>query len=408
MMYVCGKGKDEYLTSEVAIPEKTDPKFRVWKTKNHIVMSWLINSMNTDIWENFLLYGTTKEIWDAARETYSNSENTSEIFEIEATVHDFRQGDISVTQYFNILSHHWQYLDMFEVHTWKCPKDTALYRKIVEQKRTFKFLLGLNKNLDEVRERVMGTKPLPSIREAFSEVRREENRKNVMMGSQNSAPTIEGSALIARGPPSNTNSENSQKNGRPWCDHCRRLGHSRENCWKTHGKPADWKPSKPVNDREGSAHSVVVSEDKLTSTKTSPFTKEQLEMLQQLMSQNSLSQSHNWASGTGMLAQKGNFSNAFIVNKQHSNPWIIDSRASDHITGDGTIFHEYNPCNEKYTVKIADGSLSKVVGIGSIRVTNDLNLNSVLHVPNLDCNLLSISKLTRDLHCEAKFFLKLV
>ena len=50
-----------------------------------------------------------------------------------------------------------------------------------------------------------------------------------------------------------------------------------------------------------------------------------------------------------------------------------------------------------YTVRIADGSLSKVVGIGSIRVTNDLNLNFVLHVPNLDCNLLSINKLTRDL-----------
>ena len=76
----------------------------------------------------------------------------------------------------------------------------------------------------------MGTKPLPSIREAFSEVRREENRKNVMMGSQNSALSIEGSALIARGPPSNTNNENRQKNGRPWCDHYRKLGHSRENC----------------------------------------------------------------------------------------------------------------------------------------------------------------------------------
>ena len=80
MMYVCGKGKDEYLTGEVAILEKTDPKFRVWKTKNHMVMSWLINWMNTNIGENFLLYGTTKEIWDAARETYSNFENTSEIF----------------------------------------------------------------------------------------------------------------------------------------------------------------------------------------------------------------------------------------------------------------------------------------------------------------------------------------
>ena len=132
MMYVCGKGKDEYLTGEATIPEKTNPKFRVWKTENHMVMSWLINSMNTNIGENFLLYGTTKEIWDVARETYSNSENTSEIFEIEATLHYLRQGDFFVTQYFNILSCHWQHLDMFEIHTWKCPEDTALYRKIVE------------------------------------------------------------------------------------------------------------------------------------------------------------------------------------------------------------------------------------------------------------------------------------
>lgn len=25
MMYICGKGKDEYLTGKTAIPQKTDP-----------------------------------------------------------------------------------------------------------------------------------------------------------------------------------------------------------------------------------------------------------------------------------------------------------------------------------------------------------------------------------------------
>lgn len=33
-----------------------------------------------------------------------------------------------------------------------------------------KFLLGLNKDLDEVRGKIMGMKPLPTIREAFLEV----------------------------------------------------------------------------------------------------------------------------------------------------------------------------------------------------------------------------------------------
>jgi hypothetical protein len=86
---------------------------------------------------------------------------------------------------------------MFEIHNWNCPEDTVLYKRITEQKRTFKFLLGLNKNLDEVRGRIMGTKPLPNLREAFSEVRREESRKKVMMGPHNSAQIMEGSALAA-------------------------------------------------------------------------------------------------------------------------------------------------------------------------------------------------------------------
>lgn len=76
MMFICGKGRDDYLTGEVTIPEKNDLKFKGWKTENHMVMSWLINSMNNDIGENFLLYGTTKEIWDVAREMYSSSKNT--------------------------------------------------------------------------------------------------------------------------------------------------------------------------------------------------------------------------------------------------------------------------------------------------------------------------------------------
>ena len=50
-----------------------------------------------------------------------------------------------------------------------------------------------------------------------------------------------------------------------------------------------------------------------------------------------------------------------------------------------------------------DGSLSFVAGIGSIKVSKDLTLESVLHVPTLRCNLLSISKLTRDNNCVAIF-----
>ncbi|KAJ0046448.1 hypothetical protein Pint_05386 [Pistacia integerrima] len=146
------------------------PTYKKWLAENNMVMSWLVNSMNMDIGENFLAFETAKEIWDAAKETYSDIENTSEVAEIERILHDLRQGDLTVTQYFNILTCNWCQLDMYEVHNWSCTTDGLLYKKIVEKKLVYKFLLGLNKNLDKVRGRLMGAKTSPSLREAFSEV----------------------------------------------------------------------------------------------------------------------------------------------------------------------------------------------------------------------------------------------
>ncbi|RVW83569.1 Copia protein [Vitis vinifera] len=121
----------------------------------------------------------------------------------------------------------------------------------------------------------------------------------------------------------------------------------------------------------------------------SPFNKEQMEMLQKLLSQ------VGSGSTTGV---------AFTANRGGMRPWIVDTGASDHMTGDAAILQNYKPSNGHSSVHIADGSKSKIAGTGSIKLTKDLYLDSVLHVPNLDCNLLSISKLAHDLQCVTKFY----
>ena len=62
--------------------------------------------------------------------------------------------------------------------------------------------------------------------------------------------------------------------------------------------------------------------------------------------------------------------------------------------GDATNFQNYTLCSRDYKVCIADGSLPKVAGTGSVVISKDLTLDSILLVPNLDCNLLSIRKPT--------------
>ncbi|KAG6466993.1 hypothetical protein ZIOFF_075177 [Zingiber officinale] len=143
MMFVIDCGRDDYLTGAAVEPVVGDPNIRNWKTKNNLVMSWLICSMITEIGENFLLYSSVKEIWDAARETFSISDNTIELFHVESTLQDLHQVD----PFFFTLARLGQKLDHFESHEWKCTDDAAYFKKIIETKQKNSHLLLLENSL---------------------------------------------------------------------------------------------------------------------------------------------------------------------------------------------------------------------------------------------------------------------
>ncbi|KAK9088209.1 hypothetical protein Scep_027291 [Stephania cephalantha] len=203
---------------------------------------------------------------------------------------------------------------------------------MVEKERVFEFLVGLNKELDEVRGRILGRDPLPSTREVFAEVRREESRRTVMLGGHSPAPT-EPSALFSSQPP-RRNDRRSDKD-RPICEHCNKPGHVKAKCWKLHGKPAE-NPSSNRNPRDSKgfhASSEDTSKEPKSASETSAFSKEQLEQLYQLMSSHSIvSNTPNSSSyiASSSLAQKGTYPTTFTAGSK-LNPWIIDSGATDHM-----------------------------------------------------------------------------
>lgn len=162
--------------------------------------------------------------------------NTAGAFEMEGFLHDFNHGDLPITQSFTRLSGYCQQVDMYKTTIWDCPTDATKYKKVVEKKCIYKSLLALNKNLNGPYGRILAIKPLPNIQEVASEVRQKESRKKVMIASNQS--TIEGSAVAARGPPYTTNDTRSRER-RSWCDHCWTSSHTKDTCWKIHGKPVD-------------------------------------------------------------------------------------------------------------------------------------------------------------------------
>jgi len=109
-------------------------------------------------------------------------------------------------------------------------------------------------------------------------------------------------------------------------------------------------------------------------------------------------------SAIATMAQKDNFFTALKVKRVDNNgSWIVDSRASGHMTSDISFIQDFQPCYENYTVSIVDDSISKVFGTSSVTLFKNLTLESVLLVPKLDCNLLSISLLAQE-KIVTKFF----
>ena len=75
-------------------------------------------------------------------------------------------------------------------------------------------------------------------------------------------------------------------------------------------------------------------------------------------------------------------------------PWIIDSGATEHIT-----------CEKGgASVTVPNGESISVEGAGNTVLANKLQINNVLNIPVFKCNLLLVSRLTKDLHSVLTFY----
>ncbi|CAN1790032.1 Retrovirus-related Pol polyprotein from transposon RE1 [Linum perenne] len=272
---------------------------------------------------------------------------------------------------------------MFNDLEWKCPEDGAQYRNVVDTNRIFKFLSGLNVELDDVRGRIVGRNHLPSIGEVFAEVRREETRRGVMLGKKPDVG-VEKSALQVTREGFGARQKGADPKAHLKCDYCGKPRHTRETCWKLNGKPPHLK-----NPRANAAN---LGEGGLLS-------KEQLEQIMALL------QPHNSVQGnsTASLAQSGNDSLALSAHSKLP-VWILDSGASDHMTNSSLNFSTYIPLSGSQKITVANGNSVPVAGKGHISLSSELILKSVLHVPKLDYNLLSIRRLTHESNCVVVFY----
>ena len=137
---------------------------------------------------------------------------------------------MSVIGYFNILVELWHEMDLFHTINWECTGNSKRYYKMIEKDRIFDFLHGLNIDLDELRGKILGTKPLSSLREVFVNVRREESRRKVMLYQLSDLSINQQNSTFANVKP-RENFSKGEGREKQWCDHCKRPYHRKDTCW---------------------------------------------------------------------------------------------------------------------------------------------------------------------------------
>ncbi|KAA0066242.1 Beta-galactosidase [Cucumis melo var. makuwa] len=154
-------------------------------------------------------------------------------------------------------------------------------------------------------------------------------------------------------------------------------------CWKLHGRPP--RGNKRSSNEQQNLRRTDVRETASTSQPIGPTA------------------SQTSSPTLSALAQSGMFQPLDLISVDGTNLWILDSRATDHLTGFSEHFVTYTPCAGNEKIRIVDGSLAPIAGKGQIILYDGFSLQNVLHVPKLSYNLLSISKITRELHYKATF-----
>ncbi|KAL1109639.1 hypothetical protein V6Z11_D03G191200 [Gossypium hirsutum] len=250
--------------------------------------------------------------------------------------------------------------------------------------------MGLNESYSAVRSQILLMSPLPSVNHAYSMIMQEESQR------KHSSSNV-GDDLV----PFSSVQMVQKKRFNGICDHCKVKGHKRETCYKLIGYPADFKFTKrKMNVSSSSAVNNVSTPDSACSSEvldssgscpTAPmFTQDQYNQIMRLLNKDP-------------VVVEAATSIAGMVDL--GNKWIIDTGATDHILSDLHFLESPVACPlGSPSVRLPNGSSVTVTHTGTCTILPNLSLTKVLYVPNFRYNLLSVSKLTTDLHCMVSFY----
>jgi len=222
-----GRSKLGFINGTIKPPEVGSLEYEAWLSKDQLVMSWILNSMERNLAEIFSYSKSSLDLWNAIRDMYGNQNNSARIFQINRDIANINQDGKSFVNLLGNLKRLWSELEIYRPHM----IDATILRKRTEEDRIFQLLASLNPEFEDLRSHILMNTELPSFQSVCATIQREESRRKAM--SRTITPCNPGvSAYLARPYPEGK----VYKGKRPdlKCQHCHNIGHTMDRCWSLH------------------------------------------------------------------------------------------------------------------------------------------------------------------------------
>ena len=328
---------------------------------------------------NIGAYKTCYTLWNQVKKLYTN--DIQRLYQVITSIANLKQLGMDISYGGRMSALKDELISIF-------PKSTNTKTSLSKMDRVFMIILLLNlgPDFENIREHILTGAVIPNFDEALARLLRHTSTATQSMRSKITPDTsVMVSQSLSLGDSRGGHGSNRGRGQRPQCTYCHRLGHTRDRCYQLNGRPP--RTAHLAQSSDHSACSSYVSGSSSTPQGVILMPSEYEEYLRLTQAAKS--------SSIAFVAQTYNVSACLT---HSSTPWIHDTRASDHIFGNKDIFSSLTFPSPLPTITFANGSQTIAKGIGSTCPLPSLSLTSVLYVHDFPFNLISISKLTRDLH----------
>ena len=377
-----GQGYEDHLiTPEDAIPSVDKVH---WKKIDAQLCSILWQSVDPKILLHLRAFKTCSKFWNQAKALYTN--DIQRLYKVASAIVNIRQQDMDLSNYIGqIASLKEEFLTLMPLTS-----DVGAQQTQVDKFFMVLTLIGLRPDLETLRDQILGSPSVPSLDDVFARLLRISSTQTLPFDSP-----LDSSVLVSH---TNLRGGRSSTRGRgqcPHCTYCNKLGHTRDCCYRLHGRPPRIAHVAQSSDSDSQPPQTLSS----CTSQVIPPTDSEYDAYLRYQAAKSTS--------VASVAQTGN---AYVCFTHTSSlgPWILDSGASDHISGNKDLFSSLTTTPTLPTVTLANGSQTVAKGIGLAHPLPSLPLTSVLYTPECPFNLISISKITRTLNCSIIFSDKFV